>query len=220
VEQTPTPFVCLSLPPYLTQYTSGMVSTYQRFNRAYGLFEVRAKISSATEPGLQTSFWLYPAKLTYGAWPASGEVDIAELFSQYPTLAIPSVHYDNSDNDPSATNNSCVIGDPGQFHTYALGWTPQSMTSATTEDLPGRQVEPRRTAGEPPTVRPAVLHLPHPGPRDRDQPVPPRRHSAARPTRAVAIVTLLSCASTCRSDPLSPRWPDWQGGARGAKKGY
>ena len=96
-----------------------MVSTYQRFNQAYGLFEVRAKISSATERGLQTSFWLSPAKLTYGAWPASGEVDIAEPFSQYPTLAIASVHYNNSD---------CVNGDPGQFHTYALEWTPQSMT--------------------------------------------------------------------------------------------
>ena len=128
VEQTPTPFVCPSLPPYPTQYTSGMVTSYKRFNQAYGLFEVRAKISSATEQGLQTSFWLYPARLTYGPWPASGEVDIAELFSQYPNLAIPSVHYNNSDNDPNATNHSCVIGDPGQFHTYAVTWTSQSMT--------------------------------------------------------------------------------------------
>ena len=80
VEQTPAPFVCPSLPPYPTQYTSGMVTTYKRFNQAYGLFEVRAKISGTTQQGLQTSFWLYPAKLTYGPWPDSGEVDIAELF--------------------------------------------------------------------------------------------------------------------------------------------
>jgi len=128
VEQTPAPFVCPSLPPYPTQYTSGMVTTYKRFNQAYGLFEVRAKISGTTQQGLQTSFWLYPAKLTYGPWPDSGEIDIAELFSQYPSLAIPSVHYNNSNNDPTATNHNCVIGDPSQFHTYAVMWTPQSMT--------------------------------------------------------------------------------------------
>ena len=128
VEQAAAPFVCQGLPPYPTDYTSGMVSTYQRFSQAYGLFEVRAKVSGATEQGLQTSLWLYPAKLTYGAWPMSGEIDIAEMFSEYPNLAIPYVHYNNSGNDPNATNNSCVIGDPSQFHTYAVAWTPQSMT--------------------------------------------------------------------------------------------
>jgi beta-glucanase (GH16 family) len=127
VEQATSSFLCPSDPPYPTDYTSGMVSTYQRFTQAYGLFEVRAKISDATTQGLQTSFWLYPAQLTYGAWPLSGEIDIAELFSQYPTLAIPFVHYNNSSNDPDATNDDCAIGDPSQFHTYALEWTPQSM---------------------------------------------------------------------------------------------
>ena len=30
--------------------------------------------------------------------------------------------------DPAATNDHCVIGDPSQFHTYAVQWTPQSLT--------------------------------------------------------------------------------------------
>jgi beta-glucanase (GH16 family) len=128
VEQVPSSFVCPAVPSYPTQYTSGMVSTYQRFTQTYGLFEVRAKVSAATTQGLQTSFWLYPANLTYGAWPASGEIDIAELFSQYPKLAIPTMHYNDSWEDPDATDDNCLIGDPGQFHTYALEWTPQSMT--------------------------------------------------------------------------------------------
>lgn len=127
-EQVGSSFLCPGDPPYSTQYTSGMVSTYQRFTQADGLFEVRAKVSGATTQGLQSSFWLYPAQLTYGAWPASGEIDIAELFSQYPTLAIPFVHYNNSSNDPSATDDDCVIGDPRQFHTYAVEWTPEALT--------------------------------------------------------------------------------------------
>jgi beta-glucanase (GH16 family) len=127
VEQAASSFLCPGEPPYYTQYTSGMVSTYQHFTQTDGLFEVRAKISGAATQGLQSSFWLYPAQPTYGAWPASGEIDIAELFSQYPTLAIPFVHYNNSAGDPEATNDHCAIGDPGQFHTYALQWTPQSL---------------------------------------------------------------------------------------------
>jgi beta-glucanase (GH16 family) len=128
VQQAGSSFLCPGVPPYETQYTSGMVSTYQHFTQADGLFEVRAKISGATTQGLQSSFWLYPAQSTYGAWPASGEIDIAELFSEYPTLAIPFVHYNNSANDTGATNDHCVIGDPSQFHTYAVQWTPQSLT--------------------------------------------------------------------------------------------
>lgn len=89
-----------------------MVSTYQRFSQAYGLFQGRAKTSGTTAPGLQSSFWLYPATLRYGAWPASGEIDIAELFSQYPTLAIPTVHNIGSADDPEATNEHCVRGAP------------------------------------------------------------------------------------------------------------
>jgi beta-glucanase (GH16 family) len=127
-EEAASSFLCPGEPLYYTQYTSGMVSTYQHFTQTDGLFEVRAKISGATTQGLQSSFWLYPAKSTYGAWPASGEIDIAELFSQYPTLAIPFVHYNNSASDPEATNDHCAIGDPSQFHTYAVQWTPQSLT--------------------------------------------------------------------------------------------
>jgi hypothetical protein len=43
--------------------------------------------------------------LIYGAWPVSGEIAITELFSQYPTQAISSVRYNNSSNDPDATND-------------------------------------------------------------------------------------------------------------------
>ncbi len=127
-EQARSPFLCPGDPPYETDYTSGMVSTYQRFDQTDGLFEINAKISGAKTQGLQTSFWLYPAQLTYGPWPASGEIDIAELFSQYPTLAIPFVHYNPSATDPDDTNDDCVIGDPSQFHTYAVEWTTDSLT--------------------------------------------------------------------------------------------
>jgi beta-glucanase (GH16 family) len=122
------PFTC-SDPTgnFNTQYTSGMVSTAGgRFSQAYGRFEVRARVSSARLSGLQSSFWLWPVDANkYGAWPASGEIDIAELYSQYADRAIPYIHYSSA--DPNVTNNSCIIGSPDAFHTYAVEWSPSTI---------------------------------------------------------------------------------------------
>ena len=123
-----TPFTCKDPSgDFLTPYTSGMVSTYGRFSQTYGRFEVRAKVSGARVPGLQSSFWLFPQSSTYGAWPASGEIDFAELYSQYADRAIPYVHYNPAAPDPNVTTTSCAIGNPDDFHTYALEWTTSQL---------------------------------------------------------------------------------------------
>lgn len=78
-------------------------------------------------PGLQETFWLYPQNLTYGKWPASGEIDFAEFYSQYPNLDVPSVHYNDSSSDPNVTSDNCDIN-PALFNTYGVDWTPTSIT--------------------------------------------------------------------------------------------
>ena len=129
VRQEATPFTCSSPSgAYTTQYTSEQVSTYGTFAQAYGRFEVRAKVPNTPIPGLQESFWLWPQnQVKYGAWPLSGEIDIAEMYSWVNDRAIPFVHYNNW-LDPNVTNNYCMISYVGQFHTYAVEWTPQTLT--------------------------------------------------------------------------------------------
>jgi beta-glucanase (GH16 family) len=112
---------------FATQETSGMVSTYDRFSQTYGRFETRMRISSARVPGLQTSFWLWPSDGRYGSWPGSGEIDVAELYSQYADRAIPYVHYNPVAPDPNVTNTNCTIGNPDDFHTYALEWNATQL---------------------------------------------------------------------------------------------
>ncbi|HUO47719.1 MAG TPA: glycoside hydrolase family 16 protein [Acidimicrobiales bacterium] len=123
------PFSC-SYPggSFTTQYTGGMVSTWGLFSQAYGRFEVRAKLPAATVKGLQETLWLYPQKLTYGAWPASGEIDFAEFFSQYGNLDVPYIHYNEAGSDPNVTAYNCSIADWSQFHTYAVEWTTSGLT--------------------------------------------------------------------------------------------
>lgn len=124
------PFAC-QYPggSFTTQYTSGMVSTWGRFAQAYGRFEIRAKVPGTAVKGLQESLWLWPANPTkYGAsWPASGEIDVAEMYSLYNDRAIPYIHYNAKSIDPNVTNTSCMISDLTAFHSYAVEWTPLSI---------------------------------------------------------------------------------------------
>jgi beta-glucanase (GH16 family) len=123
-------FTCASpLGSYTTQYTSGSVSTYAKFSQAYGRFEVRAKVSASAVKGLQESFWLWPANaVKYGpTWPASGEIDIAEIYSLHADRAIPFIHYNAAGYDPHVTNNYCLISNIAAFHKYAVEWTPATI---------------------------------------------------------------------------------------------
>jgi beta-glucanase (GH16 family) len=130
------PFLCKEpFGSFFTQYTSGTVSTYGLFSQAYGRFEVKAKLPAATVAGLQSSLWLFPQnELKYGGWPNSGEIDIAETYSEYPTLAIPTVHYsydpgtaNPSTNTNIVTNDACTIN-PNLFNDYVAEWTPSTIT--------------------------------------------------------------------------------------------
>jgi beta-glucanase (GH16 family) len=126
VRRESSPFTCKSpLGNFQTQYSSGMVSTSQgRFSQTFGRYEIRAKVPATTVKGLQSALWLWPANDTiYGAWPLSGEIDIAELFSGSLDRAIPYIHYATSSPDSSVTNENCLIDDPQNFHNYVLEWT-------------------------------------------------------------------------------------------------
>ena len=77
--------------------------------------------------GLQETMWLYPQNLTYGAWPASGEIDFAEFYSEFPGLDVPYIHYSQSSTDPNVTSFDCLINQDS-FNTYGVDWTPTAIT--------------------------------------------------------------------------------------------
>ncbi|HJQ41889.1 MAG TPA: glycoside hydrolase family 16 protein, partial [Jatrophihabitantaceae bacterium] len=135
------PFYCGTHQTYFsTQYAGGSVSTYSGFTQTYGRFEVRAQLPQTTARGLQETFWLYPRYLTYGAWPASGEIDFAELYSQYANLDIPYVHYRYDTTTTAAATNTntvtaynCTI-DYTAFNTYAVDWQPGRITISVNDN--------------------------------------------------------------------------------------
>jgi beta-glucanase (GH16 family) len=113
-----------------TRYTAGMVSSDRRFSQTYGRFEVRARLPQTTAAGLQETLWLWPVDATkYGPWPASGEVDFAEFYSQYSALDVPYVHYDydsasaNPLTNTNVVTNYCPIA-LRSYNDYAVVWQP------------------------------------------------------------------------------------------------
>jgi beta-glucanase (GH16 family) len=116
-----------------TRYEGGTVNSEGLFTQEFGYFETRAEMPASSVPGLQETLWLYPSNETlYGPWPDSGEIDYGEFYSKYPDLDVPVVHYPGSTKDPNATNQNCSqagVATAGQFNTYAVMWTPTTITT-------------------------------------------------------------------------------------------
>lgn len=113
-------------------FASAAVSTWQKWSQQYGRFEARMAVADASAPGLQEAFWLWPDDRVPSdeLWPAAGEIDIVETYSQYPTLAIPFLHYGAYDNGgpiPGLNTAWHCVASRGAFHTYVLEWTPELL---------------------------------------------------------------------------------------------
>jgi len=125
------PFLCdnaLGLD-YLTPYTSGSITTGDFFKQTYGRYEFRVRFPASKRSGLHSAVWLYPNRATYGAWPASGEIDIAERFTSYTNRLIPYIHYERDGAEYHDTNEDCRIADlSDRFHKVLLIWTARGMT--------------------------------------------------------------------------------------------
>lgn len=122
-----TEFLCRSpLGAFRTKLASTTVTTRDRFSQAYGRFEVRARMPKTRAPGSHSAIWMFPNRQTYGHWPASGEIDIAEWFSARPDQVYPSVHYVGETGN-THTGHDGVVPNVNDFHTYGVTWTPTTM---------------------------------------------------------------------------------------------
>lgn len=138
-----------------TRYTGGMVGTKGYFSQTYGRFEVRAKYPTTNKKGVIGGFWMNPATLTYGRWPESGEIDVAEWWSKTPTQVIPSLHYDGRVRAVDS-GFDCRVRTPTQFHKYTLIWRPTVMRFY----IDGKQCFARSWTPDPPQVAPQPFDHP------------------------------------------------------------
>lgn len=103
-------------------YTSGMISSYGKFQQTYGKFEMRAKLPKGK--GFWPAFWLLPTDLS---WPP--EIDIMEAVGITPNNISLTLHTPDGNGGDAGVGTYFVGPDyTADFHTYTVDWQPTSIT--------------------------------------------------------------------------------------------
>ena len=160
VRHVPVPLLpCIGLNVLPTAHIAGGVSTYRLFSQQYGRFEARYKNTPTNQVGLHEAFWMWPddRQLSLTLWPAAGEIDIAETYSQYPDLSVPFLHYTWNDNwgpKPGLNTAWDCVAKRGVYNTYTLEWTPTRL-----KILVNGKTCLVNTSGDPAFQKPYILAL-------------------------------------------------------------
>ena len=112
-------------------FTSARLTTKGRADWTYGRFEVRARAPEGQ--GAWAAAWMLPSEERYGAWAASGEIDILELVNQgaeckfcgdgRENRVFGTIHYGGEwPRNKYKGSDAPLLGSDDGFHTYAVEW--------------------------------------------------------------------------------------------------
>ena len=129
------PFYCkMPVGGFITQYTSGTISTYGLFSQTYGRFDVRAKVPAATIAGLQSSFWLVPQNETVRGIAARrnrhrGDLQrVPDTGHPHHPLQLRPGHHQRPRPIPTWSPITPAPSNPAQFNDYVVEWTPTTIS--------------------------------------------------------------------------------------------
>ena len=106
---------------------SGRVYAKRATGWKYGYIEASIKLPSGK--GTWPAFWMMP--VNFRSWPADGEIDIMEEVGYHPDYVSSSLHANAHvhSNGTQVTHEMYCKGAEGEFHTYAIEWTAQNITT-------------------------------------------------------------------------------------------
>ena len=112
--------------PFLPDYTSGILTTYDSFKFTHGYAEIRGNLPKGD--GLWPAFWLLNGYYV----DQQPEIDIIETRGSTPAELVHSYHLSPTQGeDPSYTwstfSTDTEQGYTGSFHTYGVAWTPDRI---------------------------------------------------------------------------------------------
>ena len=111
-------------------YTGGKVTTIGKASWKYGAFEARIQMVGGL--GIHPTMWMLPVSNAYGAWPASGEIDLAEFAGNHLDHISGGVHYNAYTSSYNVQNTAVTVKTVGGdltagFHIYRCEWTPYAF---------------------------------------------------------------------------------------------
>jgi beta-glucanase (GH16 family) len=105
------------------------LKTLGLFSQTYGRFEFRAKLPQGQ--GYWPALWMMPVNSVYGAWAASGEIDVMENNGSNPTTVLGTIHYGGTSPNQARSPGPAYTFPAGDsvtnFHVYALEWTSNAI---------------------------------------------------------------------------------------------
>ncbi len=117
-------------------FVSGRFDTHGKLAFKYGFIEARIKMPAGS--GNHPAFWMLGDNINQVGWPNSGEMDIAEIRGNQPTIATSATHYSTT---PSLSPNTCCwnhkykvdelnvgVDVSNGYHLYAIAWMPNSIS--------------------------------------------------------------------------------------------
>ena len=107
-------------------YTSGRISTQNKRDFTYGLFEARLRVPKGK--GFLPAFWLMTTdEDRYGQWPECGEIDIMEIMGHDTRTEYGTIHYGlpHTESQGSLTLHTGDFAE--EFHTFSLEWVPGAL---------------------------------------------------------------------------------------------
>jgi beta-glucanase (GH16 family) len=103
-------------------YTSGMMTTYQKFRQKYGRFEIRCRVPKGK--GLWPAFWLLPEPL---GWPP--EIDVLEVLGD-DTHTMYFTHHWREPRGAHKSDHGKYKSDAdfaNDFHVILIEWAPEEI---------------------------------------------------------------------------------------------
>ena len=106
---------------------SGRVYAKRNTGWQYGYIEASIKLPKGK--GTWPAFWMMP--VNFHSWPADGEIDIMEEVGYHPNYVSSSLHANAHvhSNGTQVTHEMYCEGAEGEFHTYAIEWTAENITT-------------------------------------------------------------------------------------------
>lgn len=110
---------------------SGRMNARPSTGWLYGYFEARIMLPKGK--GTWPAFWMMPSNVDWNTngWPKCGEIDIMEEVGANPDFVSSSLHTEkyNHTKGTQKTHEMKCAGAEGEFHTYALEWTEEGITT-------------------------------------------------------------------------------------------
>ena len=102
---------------------------YAKRNQGWRYGYIEASIKLPTGKGTWPAFWMMP--VNFKSWPDDGEIDIMEEVGYHPDYVSSSLHAKSHvhSNGTQVTHEMYCKGAEGEFHTYAMEWTAENITT-------------------------------------------------------------------------------------------